>query len=186
VAKPAARLIPGGEEKWSPFRPEQVHALLDGMDAPWWVAGGWALDLFLGRETRPHGDIEVAVLRRDQLTLQQALAHWELQVADVGTLTPWARGVPLAEGKHAVWGREPALRDAWQLEIVLERSEGSRWIYRRDPRVRRDLAELTMRDARGIPYLSPEIVLIYKSKSRRGRRRGRLPSDPSASGDRRA
>ena len=29
----------------------------------WWVAGGWALDLFLGRMTRPHHDVDVAILR---------------------------------------------------------------------------------------------------------------------------
>jgi hypothetical protein len=139
------------------------------MDAPWWVAGGWAVDLFLGHQTREHADIEIAVLREDQLVLQRTLAGWDLRIADLGSLTEWERGVPLAPDKHGIWGREPGIRDAWQLEIALERSEKDRWIYRRDGRVSLSLADLGMRDERGIPYLTPEVVLLYKSKSPRAR-----------------
>jgi hypothetical protein len=32
----------------------------------WWIAGGWAVDLFLGEQTRVHDDVDVAVLRRDE------------------------------------------------------------------------------------------------------------------------
>jgi uncharacterized protein (DUF952 family) len=31
----------------------------------WWVAGGWALDLFLGRKTRPHADLEIGTTTSD-------------------------------------------------------------------------------------------------------------------------
>jgi hypothetical protein len=162
-----ARLVPGGEERWAPFRPEQVQALLEGMAAPWWIAGGWAMDLFLEQVTRPHGDIEIAVLRKDQLVLQRQLSGWEVRIADIGALVEWPSGFPLPETQHALWVREPSIRDAWQLEITFERSEGTRWIYRRDARISRDLDELGLRDPRGIPYLRPEIVLLYKSKARR-------------------
>src|SRR5687767_9133170 len=137
------------------------------MDAPWWIAGGWAVDLFVGQETREHADIEVAVLRKHQLELQRTLADWDLRIADVGSLTVWEHGVRLPPEKHGIWGREPGIRDAWQLEIALERAEGTRWVYRRDERVSLPLALLGMRDERGIPYLAPEVVLLYKSKSPR-------------------
>ena len=54
--------------------PRQVLSLLDGFGKPWWVAGGWAVDLFIGRLTRPHKDIEIALFRRDRLGLQEHLA----------------------------------------------------------------------------------------------------------------
>ena len=161
------QLIPGGEERWAPFRPEQVQALLEGMPAPWWIAGGWAMDLVLGQTTRPHGDIEIAVLRKDQLVLQRQLSGWDVRIADVGALLVWPSGVPLPETQHALWAREPELRDAWQLEVAFERSEGTRWVYRRDARIWCELEELGLRDRRGIPYLRPEIVLLYKSKAPR-------------------
>lgn len=34
---------------------------LEGIAAPWYVAAGWALDLFLGGQSRPHDDLEIAV-----------------------------------------------------------------------------------------------------------------------------
>ena len=44
-------------------------------DVPWWcVAGGHAVELAVGRPLRPHSDIDVLLLRRDQLAAQHALA----------------------------------------------------------------------------------------------------------------
>jgi hypothetical protein len=40
----------------------------------WGVAGGWALDLFLNRKTREHGDLEIVALRRDHEALFRQLA----------------------------------------------------------------------------------------------------------------
>ncbi|MBM0239075.1 hypothetical protein JNW88_21565 [Micromonospora sp. ATA32] len=43
---------------------EQVLALLDEFAAYGlrvWVAGGWAVDAVIGRQTRPHGDLDLAV-----------------------------------------------------------------------------------------------------------------------------
>jgi hypothetical protein len=33
---------------WDPWRPEQVARLLAGVRAPWYIAAGWAIELFLG------------------------------------------------------------------------------------------------------------------------------------------
>ena len=40
--------------------------VMAGFPQPWWVAGGWALDLFLGRKTRPHADLEFSILAADR------------------------------------------------------------------------------------------------------------------------
>lgn len=45
--------------------PEEVTDVLADLDCAWWVAGGWALDLHLGRQTRAHADVDVLVLRDD-------------------------------------------------------------------------------------------------------------------------
>ena len=79
---------------WEPLRPEDAAELLRGLAAPWWIAGGWSLDLFLGVELRPHKDLDVAVLRRDQARLLEALPDWELCTAHGGRLerfAGWAR-----------------------------------------------------------------------------------------------
>ncbi|HEX3303033.1 MAG TPA: hypothetical protein VHR64_09145 [Thermomicrobiales bacterium] len=47
--------------KWEPWRPQEVAHLLAQVEAPWYVAAGWAIDLFLGCPRRAHEDIEIGV-----------------------------------------------------------------------------------------------------------------------------
>ncbi|MFG3690589.1 nucleotidyltransferase domain-containing protein [Micromonospora sp. NPDC047740] len=50
------------EARWADcWKPRDVARRLDGISAPWYVAAGWALDLFRGEQTREHHDIEIAV-----------------------------------------------------------------------------------------------------------------------------
>ena len=39
---------------WEPLTVAEVSAALTGFDRPWWIAGGWAIDLHLGQQTRAH------------------------------------------------------------------------------------------------------------------------------------
>src|SRR5215217_6159976 len=57
---------------WEDFDPSRLSSLMRSFDAPWWVAGGRALDLWMGRQTRAHQDVDVAVLRADQKQLHEA------------------------------------------------------------------------------------------------------------------
>ncbi|HZQ36576.1 MAG TPA: amino acid transporter [Dehalococcoidia bacterium] len=155
--------MPADLGPWRPLGVAQVAALLGALPAPWWIAGGWALDLFLGRQTREHGDTDVLVLRRDQLTVQSALAGWDLHAADPpGTLRPWLSGEWLNAPVHDIWCR-PAADAPWALQLMLAESEAGRWLFRREPSVGGPLEQLTCRTADGIPYLAPEVQLLYKA-----------------------
>lgn len=148
-----------------------VAELLQGAPFPWFVAGGWALDLFLGHQTRPHEDVEVALFRRDQHALRDHLAGWAFQIADPrrpGRLHPWrARRwleLPIHEIHASRTDGSPA-----HLEILLNEREGERWVYRRNPTVTCPLSRVGVLDPGGLPALAPEIVLLYKAKSPRDR-----------------
>lgn len=52
--------------RWQPLRPDEIGELLADCRVTWWIAGGWAIDLFLGESTREHSDIDVLILRKDQ------------------------------------------------------------------------------------------------------------------------
>jgi hypothetical protein len=96
---------------WEPLAVRDLARLLAGASFPWWVAGGWAIDLFVGHQTRPHDDLDVLVLRRDQLAVQHALRGWDLHAADPpGTLRPWRPGETLGAGIHDIWCRPMWLR----------------------------------------------------------------------------
>jgi hypothetical protein len=148
---------------WAPVTPPAAATLLNGYPGRWWVAGGWSIDLFLGRQTRPHADIDIAVLRCEQHLLRAHFAGWDIRVAHEGELTQWIAGDRLVTPQHQFWAR-PDAQAKWTLEFLLEDNEGGDWLYRRDAGVRLPLAQIGRMDAGGVPYLCPEVSLLYKAK----------------------
>lgn len=151
-------------DAWDPWLPDQVAEALDSMPVPWAVAGGWAVDLHLGETTRPHADIEIAVARSDM----EVVATWltDLDWFAVGDGRAW----PIAEapeGLHQAWGRDESGR--WRLDVFREAWEAGTWIFRRDSRIRRPLADAVELSRDGIPYLAPELVLLFKAKAGRAK-----------------
>jgi hypothetical protein len=130
----------------------------------WAIAGGWALDLFLGQQTRPHGDVDIAVIRDEQRQLRRFLEGADARVAERGVLRPWAPDEQLDAPLHEIHATWP---DGMKLEFLLNDvdSGANAWEFRRDARVRRPL-ERVIRSRDGVPYLSPEVVLLYKAKIR--------------------
>jgi hypothetical protein len=150
---------------WSPLAVEEAARLMDRLGVSWWVAGGWAIDLFLGRATRAHADLDIAMLRRDQGALA-ALERdgWDLHVAADGVLTPWRVGDFLEGGaRHQLWAR-PAPEAPWALEILFEEAQGDDWLFRRDTRIRLPLARFGRRTVEGVPFVALEVALLYKAK----------------------
>ncbi len=158
---------PAPEQRWEPLTPDQVQGRLAGFERPWWIAGGWALDLFMGRQTRAHDDVEIALYRGDVDALRSHLGGWDFHVTDRGTQRPWRDG-SLPDSAHALWSRERG-HEAWQLEILIEERRGDRWAYRRTSDIGANARDIGRRTTEGIPYLRPEIVLLYKSKDTRAR-----------------
>jgi Aminoglycoside-2''-adenylyltransferase len=144
----------------------RVGALLGHLRCEWYVCGGWALDLFLGRVTRSHKDVDVAVARRDQLEVQGYLRRrgWNLEKAADGRLSPWAEGEELRLPLHAVWCRNEA-HDPDFFELLLNEIGGELFRFRRDPTVTLPRARISFESPAGLPVLAPEVVLLYKSNS---------------------
>jgi len=170
--------------EWRAVRPHQAARWFSSVNIPWWIAGGWALDLFLGRETRPHQDLDVGLLRRNVLDMLRLLPAWEFFEAQNGVLTRLGVGDAPALDVHSLWGR-PVGTDLWMLELLLDESEDDDWVFRRQPAIRRAHGTIVRRSPEQIPYLAPEIQLLYKAKCPRLRDRadfGRTaPSLDSAS-----
>jgi hypothetical protein len=169
-----ARPVPDLDLAWDPVALEDLSQLVRGAPFRWWVAGGWAIDLHLGRTTRPHDDVDVVVLRPDQLAVQDHLAGWDLHAADPpGTLRPWTRGAWLPADVHDVWCR-PSPGSTWSLQLMLDDVDvdvdGADWTYRRDPRVRRSVKSLAgPASAPDLPVLAPEVQLLCKSRAPRAK-----------------
>jgi len=129
---------------------------------PWWIAGGWALDLYAGKQSRAHRDLDVGVLRRDVLAVLAALPSWEFFAAKNGVLARLTSDQEPRTDVYSLWCR-PADATEWTLELMLDESDAGRWVYRRESRIQRPLEVTVRRDPQGIPYLAPEVQLLYKS-----------------------
>jgi hypothetical protein len=137
------------------------------MPCPWWIAGGFAIELAVGRPVRDHADIDVLVLRQDHLRIQQALHGWEWWAADPpGTLRPWLPREQLPPAVHDIWCR-PGPAGPWRIQVMIDESSDGDWVSRRNPGIRRPIASIGKTSTDGIPYLAPEIQLFYKAKNLR-------------------
>lgn len=160
-------MIPEHERPWRPLSVAAVHGLFHDAPFPWWVAGGHAIELAAGRPIRPHDDIDILLLRRDQVAARALLGLWDCWVADPpGTLRAWPVGETLPTTSHDIWCRETP-QGPWLLQIMLDESEGDRWVSRRDARISRRIMEIGAQSGDGVPYLRPEIQLLYKARGLR-------------------
>jgi hypothetical protein len=151
---------------WRALEPAAAHQILRAVDAPWWIAGGWAIDLFVGSQTRAHKDLDVGVRRADASRVIAALPDWEFFEAKDGSLARLAAGMDPRAGVNSLWSR-PVGEPHWDLELLLDDSDESDWIFRREPSIRRPLAAAVRVTPDGTPYLAPEIQLLYKARDLR-------------------
>jgi len=161
VGLPAEPFIPD-LALWDAWTPTEVVQRLAAARAPWYVTAGWALDLFHGRQTRQHEDLEVAVPRHGFAAVREALAGFELFA--VGDGYAHRLDEQALATHYQTWVREPAT-GIWRLDVMREPWEGDTWVFRRDARVRRPASQVIARTADGIPYAEPEIALLYKAKT---------------------
>lgn len=155
-------------EPWSPSTPEQVRERFAPFDVAWWIAGGLAIDLFLGWRTRPHEDIDIEMLRRDREVLFDVFDGWDLRAASDGDLVPWNRGDELADAVFGIWGR-PDPTGPWAVEVILANGDDDTWRFRRDPEITLPMVEVVRTTASGMPYCTPEVQLLYKAKRARAK-----------------
>ena len=151
---------------WAAWRPEEIARRLAGVTAPWYVAAGWSIDLFLGRETREHGDLEIAVPHTRFGEVAAALPGMEMFVIGDGIAWPLATAGVEFEKEHQTWVREPG-SGLWRLDIFREPSADGQWVCRRDERIRLPYDQVILRTDAGIPYGRPEIALLFKAKAGR-------------------
>jgi hypothetical protein len=177
-------LLPGGrpigDPFWDAWAPPQLAQLLRGVTAPWCVAAGWALDLFRGEQTREHEDLEIAVPTTHEAfgQVRKALAGYEIEVA--GGPPPgqlWPLDGPAFDVHHQTWVsevREAGEPDAdgqsgriYRLDIFREPQRDGQWVCRRDESIALPYEEVIRRDPAGIPFLAPQVVLLFKAKHAR-------------------
>jgi hypothetical protein len=175
---PVSELLPEGgfelspgeldalDARWSScWTPHELARRLDGLTAPWCVAAGWALDLFRGEQTREHGDIEIAIPASAFPEVRDRFPDHVFDAVSSGRI--WENAGPeVIAATHQTWLREPASGN-YMVDVFREPHDGDTWICRHDETIAFPYAEIIHRTADGIPYLAPELVLLFKAKHTR-------------------
>lgn len=156
--------------RWEPLGLDAVDAVMAGAGFAWWIAGGHALELHLGRSWRVHADVDVGIRRRDAGLLFEHVTAlpggWEIAVAAAGRLHPWD-GRPLVEARHEnnLWCRRTG--GPWLLDVLVGSGDDEAWCYRRDPGWTLPWDRAVLRTGDGRRYLAPDLQLLFKSSSPR-------------------
>lgn len=127
-------------KNWSPSSIAELAEIFNRIGIRWWISGGWAIDLYLGRQTRKHEDIDVQILRADQLTMQSRLNDWQLYKTNQPGLAPWPKGEYLNPPVNCIWAKRSG-NSPWTFEVMFMEGTPTDWIYRRTPEIRGSLAK---------------------------------------------
>ena len=143
---------------------KRINHIMERFRCKSFIAGGWAIDLHVGKESRIHKDIEIAIFREDQLKLKEYLHDWEFKKAISGEFHPWKTKY-LELPIHELHAENKVSKE--KIEVLLNETYADKWRFRRDMRISSPIKALCNYTSECIPYLSPEIVLLYKVKNTR-------------------
>jgi hypothetical protein len=154
------------QDAWEAWSPAELFRRLGSLSRPWCVVGGWALDLWHGKKTREHEDLEFTILRADLGIFRRELNDMEFYTVNDGVLELLAADREPAMEIFQIWCFDrAALR--WRVDMMIEPGTDESWVYKREPQISRPRTEMVARTADGIPYLNPAAVLLFKAKYRR-------------------
>lgn len=74
---------------WQAWTPAEVAERLSGAPPCWYIAAGWALDLFAGGLGREHGDLEIGVPRARFAEIMAAFPGFEWDIIGEGRAWPF-------------------------------------------------------------------------------------------------
>jgi hypothetical protein len=141
----------------------------------WFLCGGWAVDAWLGRQTREHGDLDITVFHDDQRAIFEHLAGWRLVAHD----TTGAAHDELWDGRPLGY-LEPGTRNApahlhathpdfdFKLEVLVNERSANEWLLSREPQASLPMDRSFRHSPAGLATAVPEILMFFKATAYRG------------------
>ena len=167
----------------------QAHELLKDAGFPYCVCGGFALDMFVGRELRKHGDFDISVFEHDRRKVVDFLQEndWPIyarfSASEFYLVEDWTdeqlakhdnmwavkpggfAEMYLKDAEKGVYSyriREPRLQGFDFIEIAFNTLDNGCFTCEHYPNMRLEMDKATLHKD-GIPYMAPELVLFLKS-----------------------
>jgi len=165
----------------------QLNQFMESMKIDYAICGGHAIDLFLGKKTRPHKDLDVAVYWEDRDIIVQHMLHegWDVyepcgtaflhKIKDVASqkriktniwcVKPGNQHYRFTEQEKEMYavdfdGSEQLELDF--IEFLFNTRKNGAFLYAKNHDIQMSLDKVTAKD-NDLPFLAPEMVLLYKS-----------------------
>lgn len=152
--------------KWLPLSISKLKTLRCRLD--WILAGGYALEQFIGYIYRSHDDIDILLPRSCQKDILGCFPIEQIFVAQIpGSLSPFNPNSYYEKPIQDIWILAED-RSAWCLQIMLFDVEFDHWIYKRKESIQLPLSSIYF-EKEEMKIIKPEIQLLYKSKSIRSK-----------------
>ena len=167
--------------------PEELKAFLADCGFPWAVCGGFALELFLGKTIRAHGDIDICVFEKDRDAILRFLLDrgWRVyEFRGQGKVRPLMKGMQSDPGRNLMCLTEgcdfvkfypcedtgllyhqffhKGMKKLCYLDCLFSAVRGDNLVLDPKKGVEREMSKAIL-SRNGIPYLAPEIALLYKA-----------------------
>lgn len=155
---------------WDPLDPRTIADFMDGFDRPWWIIGGWSIEVFTGVH-RDHEDMDISILSSDSEAFRTFLGdRWTPWNVDEGWFRPFDHRFTDVRPDSQVWVRRDA-RPPWVLDVPFTPDTDGRWTNKRHGAHTEDLDDVTWVAPDGLRYARPEVTLMFKAAQARAKDR---------------
>ncbi|MFC6291141.1 hypothetical protein BHU61_06075 [Macrococcus epidermidis] len=146
---------------WQLLSIESLKQIMHDADFDWYLAGGIALDEFLGRKTRNHEDIDILVNFKYLERILDFFNNYKVYTARNGSLSLYA--LNNIKSTDSLWIANDD-KESFIIEILLFEEEAGHWIYKRNAAVRKKIEDIYFVKY-DMKIIQPEIQLLYKMNS---------------------
>ena len=146
-----------------------VCSFLKDLPGAWWIGGGWAIDCWLGKQTREHEDIEICIWRTDLPIVYSYCPDWQYftpidndwSLIPSGTLLDETQFMLQLLQTSATIVNVPNMPPTF--EFLLNDRVDDAWLVKDEPQVRMPLHLVYGLTPLGVPAVMPELVLLHKA-----------------------
>lgn len=161
-------MIPLDENAWDAWSPHELGQRLREAILPWYVAGGWALDVWHDEQTREHEDLEFVVLRDHVDHFRGILCDLDFFAVKDGAIEYLPPSARLPGDVWQLWGADTR-QGCWRVDLMIEEGTPDLWVYKHDRTINMARSDAVHVSNVGIPYLAPINVMLFKAKRRRSK-----------------
>jgi len=151
---------------WEPLTPHTIGDFMAGFDRPWWIVGGWSIEVVTG-VARDHEDMDISMLASDAEAFRRFLGdRWTPWNVDDGWFRPFDDRFADIRPDSQLWVRESAVAP-WVLDVPLTPDTDGQWTNKRWREQVLPVEDVTWVSDDGLRYQRPEVTLMFKAAQSR-------------------